>query len=421
MEDKILEKFFEPARWEHAMTKGVDKDIRRADLLWLTNPENRMKMYRAIKDGSYEIAPPYSAKIPKDKPGEYRTVYINEPIDRILLSITNDLLFELTPDAIHPRCKSYLKGIGCGMVVQEASRAICGTKGEVIGFKSDLSKYFDSVPIERIDEAFDMVEEKHGKSSLIDVLRKYYHSALYYDSEENRYVREYKSLKQGCSVAAWLADVVLYSIDEKLSKLDGYYVRYSDDMLFIGNDYKKAMDILKNDMESLGIRLNDKKTEWLTHTRWFKFLGFAIKGASISLASSRIKTFKSEIEKRTIRNRDTTYVRARNSIIRYLYKGNGEFSWATQVLPVINVKQDVNELDKFVMDCLRAVKTNRRKVGGIGYNGSGADGCVTRGTGRNVTANRLKLPELDGYVTLSCMQNAIKINKHVYNSLVDSL
>lgn len=419
--DKILEKFFEKERWEHAMAKGVDKDIRRADLLWLTKPENRAKMYRSIKNGEYEIAPPYSAKIPKDKPGEYRTVYINEPIDRIFLSIVNDLLFELTPEAIHPRCKSYLKGIGCGMVVQEAAKAICSTNGEIIGFKSDLSKYFDSVPIERIDEAFDMVERKHGKSALIDVLRKYYHSDLFYDSEENRYVREYKSLKQGCAVAAWLADVVLYSIDEKLSKLDGYYVRYSDDMLFIGNDYKKAMDILKNDMESLGIRLNDKKTEWLTHTRWFKFLGFAIKGANISLASSRIKTFKSEIEKRTIRNRDTTYARAKNSIIRYLYKGNGEFSWATQVLPVINVKRDVNELDKFIMDCLRAVKTNRRKVGGIGYNISGADGCITRGTGRNVTANRQKVPELDGYVTLSCMQNAIKINKHVYNSLVDSL
>ena len=54
-----------------------------------------------------------------------------------------------------------------------------------LGWKSDLSKYFDSVPIRFIDEAFDKVEAKHGQSALIDVLRKYYHSDLYFD-EDNR-------------------------------------------------------------------------------------------------------------------------------------------------------------------------------------------------------------------------------------------
>lgn len=419
--DKLLEMFFQPRRWENALSKGIDKEIRRADLVWLASPENRVKVYNAIKNGEYDIAPPHSALIPKDKPGEFRTVFVNEPIDRVVLSIANDLFFEMTPEAIHPRCKSYLKGIGCGMVVQEASRAICNTKGDVIGFKSDLSKYFDSVPIERVDEAFDMLESKCGKSALIDTVRRYYHFDWYFDSEANKMVSEYKSLKQGCAVAAWLADVVLYSIDEKMSKLDGYYVRYSDDMLFIGPDYQKAMDVLKNDMASLGIHLNDKKTEWLTHTKWFKFLGFSIKGAEISLSGSRIKSFQKEIEARTVKNRDAKFASAVNAVNRYLYKGNGEFSWATQVLPVVNVKRDVDELNKFVMDCLRAVKTNRRKVGGLGYVCTSKDGCIDRGLGRNVTANRQKVPEIPGYKSIGCMQNAIKINKALYHSLVAAM
>lgn len=419
--DKILEMFFQPKRWEDALSKGVDKDIKRADLVWLANPKNRVAMYNAIKDGKYDVAPPHSAKIPKDKPGEFRVVMVNEPIDRPVLSIANDLFFELTPEFIHPRCKSYLKGVGCGMVVQEASRAICSTRGEIIGFKSDLSKYFDSVPIERIDEAFNRLEEKCGKSALIDMVRRYYHFDWFYDTESGKMVKEYKSLKQGCAVAAWLADVVLFPIDEKLSKLNGYYVRYSDDMLFIGPDYKEAMNVLKHDMAELGIHLNDKKTEWLTHTKWFKFLGFSIKGADISLSSSRIKSFQKEIEARTIKNRENTFARAVNAVNRFLFKGNGQFSWATQVLPVVNVRKDVDELNKFVMDCLRAVKTNRRKVGGIGYVVSSKDGCIARGTGRNVTANRQKVPEIHGYYSLGCMYNALRINKGVYESLVASL
>ena len=46
-------------------------------------------------------------------------------------------------DWIHPQCKSYQKGIGCGKVVQELSHHIAKYDK---GFKADLSKYFDSVP-----------------------------------------------------------------------------------------------------------------------------------------------------------------------------------------------------------------------------------------------------------------------------------
>lgn len=92
MNDILLEKFFELPRWEYAIEKGVGKDINRRDLYQLTKPEMRAKMYQAIKNGNYEIAPPHTAQIPKDN-GDFRTVYVNEPMDRILLSIANDLLF----------------------------------------------------------------------------------------------------------------------------------------------------------------------------------------------------------------------------------------------------------------------------------------------------------------------------------------
>ena len=116
-EDKILKMFFEPGRWQYAITKGVDKDISKAQLYQLCKPEARIAMYEAIRDGRYRICPPHTAKIPKDN-GDFRTVYVNEPIDRIFLSIANDLLFELTPYLVHERCKSYLKGMSCGRAVQ---------------------------------------------------------------------------------------------------------------------------------------------------------------------------------------------------------------------------------------------------------------------------------------------------------------
>lgn len=421
MSDKILQMFFDIGRWEKAIEKGVFKDIRKDQLILLTDEHTRLEIADAMLKGRYQISPPHTAQIPKEN-GEYRTVYVNEPIDRVLLSIANDLLFELMPELIHPSCKSYQTGIGCGKVVTEASRQIVNTASVgVLGWKSDLSKYFDSVQIQYIDEAFDKVESKHGHSALIDVLRKYYHCDLYFD-DNNELRNCYQSLKQGCSVASWLADVLLYDLDEELSRMDGYYVRYSDDMLFIGKDYEQAMSVLQNRLEEKAMKLNPKKVEYLTDCNWFKFLGFSIKGNMISLSSSRIKTFQSEIEKRTIRQPGVTLTKAVNSVNRYLYKGNGEFSWATQILPVCNVRKDINVLNNFVMDCLRAVETGKRKVGGLGYVKTQSDGCIVRGRGRNVKANRGKTAgDIPGYLTLGCMQNAILTRRAAYNTLVASL
>ena len=419
MTDILLQKFFELKRWEYAIDKGVGKDINRAQLYQLTKPEVRIRIYEAMRDGRYEIAPPHTAKIPKEN-GEFRTVYINEPIDRIILSIANDLLFELTSDMIHQRCVSYQKGIGCGKIVQNVSKKICQTKGEVIGWKSDLSKYFDSVPIEYIDAAFDAVEDRFGHSALIDILRKYYHSDWYFDTDGNL-VQSYQSLKQGCSVAAWLADVILYHLDEKLSSLDGEYIRYSDDMLFVGKDYEAAMSCLVNGLQEMNMKLNPKKVEYLTHTRWFKFLGYSIKGDMISLSGSRIKKFQKEIERRTIKVKGISLRRAINSINWFLYKGDGKHSWATQILPVCNVKRDIDELNKFVMDCLKAVASGQKKIGGLGYVSHQSDGCIARGSGKNVKKNREKLKEIDGYMTIGCMRNALLTSRDAYNTLVANL
>lgn len=429
-EDKLLRMFFEPERWEYAIAKGVGKDIPKNWLYQLCKPEVRERMYIAIANGEYEIAPPHTAQIQKDTPGEFRTVYVNEPADRVLLSIANDILFEVMPDRVHPACKSYLKGVGCGKVVQEASGAMCDGRCQpsAIGWKSDLSKYFDSVPIRYIDQAFDMVEQRCGDSALITVLRKYYHSDLYI-TPEGKVEYQYQSLKQGCSVASWLADVLLYHIDERLAELDGYYVRYSDDMLFIGRDAERAMEILTEELTAMDMRLNPKKVEWLDAEHWFKFLGFSIKGESISLSSTRIKRFQKEIESRTTKRprgntaRHWTAAQALNAVNRYLYRGDGQgHSWATGVLSVINVKQDVDTLNAFVMDCLRAVHTGKTKLGGLGYDKQGKQGCIVRGRGRNVSANRRKTgDDIGGYISLGCMQNAIRTSKAAYDTLVRGL
>ncbi len=417
--DEILRRFFEHHRWEKVLDGGVGKGINRALLRLLAAPETRIALYRGIKEGSYEISPPHTALIPKDTRGEWRTVYVNEPADRVILAIANDLLFELMPHRVHPACKSYLSGIGCGKVVSEVSQQVAQYSDSVVGWKSDLSKYFDSVPLRYIDKAFDSVEQSYGKSALIQLLRNYYHDDRYIDRQGNM-THKFMSLRQGCAVAAWLADVLLYHIDGRLSQMDGYYVRYSDDMLFVGPDHLRAKVVLAEELDKMGLHLNPDKHEALHSDQWFNFLGFSIRGDLISLSPRRIKKFQQRIDRLIIHATSMTQATAR--INRFLYRGRDGYSWATQVLPIINAKQDVDTLNAYVMDAIRAAHTGKHRIGGLGFDRQGVQGCIVRGQGRHVTNNRSKTTKvLDRYLTLDCMRKAMKTSRAAYDTLVRQL
>lgn len=420
MADILLQKFFEMHRWEQALEVSVAKHIDKGELRKLTSPEVRLAMYNAIINDNYEIAPPHQAQIPKDN-GDMRIVYVNENVDRIFLSIANNLFFELFPEFVHKSCKSYQSGIGCGKVVQEVSRQVINTKTREVGIKADLTKYFDRVPIRYIDEIFDRMEVKLGKSKIIDIVRKYYHTDLCFDFN-GELIEHYQSLKQGCAVASFLADAVLYPIDKTVSEMNVYYVRYSDDLLALGNEWEQAYATIKQMLDEMELELNPKKVEILTKDRWFKFLGFYIKGNQITLAKSRVKSFQKEIEARTIKQRNVSMKRALNQVQSYLYKGDGTYSWATSVLPIINVQKDIDTLNEFVMDAIRACATNKKKIGGLGSVNDKEDCTILRGTGKNVSANRNKTDkEITGYLSIRCMQNALLTRRAVYETLVRSM
>lgn len=417
MTDILLQEFFKKERWEQVLETGVDKHIDKGELRKLTSPEVRLALYNAIINDNYEIAPPHQAQIPKDN-GDMRVVYVNENVDRIFLSIANNLFFDMFPEFIHKSCKSYQSGIGCGKIVQELSREMVKTTGVEVGKKLDLSKYFDSVPLKYIDEIFDRMEVKVGKSKIIDIVRKYYHTNLCFDVDGNL-IEHYQSLKQGCSVASFLADAVLFPIDYTVSKMDVEYVRYSDDILIVGNHWKEGFEVVSKMLSNMQMTLNPKKIETVYKDRWIKFLGFNIKGDMITLSKSRVKSFQKEIEARTIKQRNISMKRALNQVQSYLYKGDGKFSWATSVLPIINVQRDIETLNQFVMDAIRACATNKKKIGGLGSVNNKEDYTILRGTGKNVTANKNKTDkEIEGFLSLGCIRNALLTNRAVFDTLV---
>lgn len=419
MEDILIKKFFEKERWKKAIDVGIDKDINKTLLRELCSPDTRLDIYYKIKNREYRIAPPHEAAIPKDD-GTMRIVYVNEDIDRILLSIFNDMIFELCPEMVHPSCMSYQHGIGCGKIVQQVSKTIRHMNSDVIGKKIDLSKYFDSVPLPYIDGVFEAIQTKFGKSALLDTVWDYYHDTTVIDLEKNT-ISKYSSLKQGCAFAAFLADAVLYEIDKEMSDMNVMYVRYSDDILLVGQDWQCAFNVLASRLNDMALTLNPKKIETLYKHKWFNFLGFAIKDDQISLSKNRIKSFQKEIERRTLYKPSKNIKQTLDNVYQYLYKGDGNFSWATSVLPIVTVDEDINTLNTFVMDAIRASYTGKTKIGGLGSVKNVSNRTIVRGKGKNVKMNRTKVEFIPDYMTIKCMRNALMTSKEAFATLVATL
>ena len=425
MQNKLLEKMFEMSRWEALIEKAELKGIDKSDLRKMCKPEVRAAIYAAIKNEQMEFMPSHMAQIPKDTPGEYRTVFVGENVDRCIQSLINDCLFELFPEMIHPSCKSYQKNLGTGKTVKELSTILADTNSKIVGVKSDFSKYFDTVSLESIMNVFDVIESKlgyeKGTEPVMNLLRKTWSNNLVFDLDGNL-IEQYCGIRQGNAIGSFLADVILYELDDFMSKKYRFYCRYSDDCITIHDNPDEVIGDMNRIITKYGVHLNPRKVQILYKNEWFKFLGFNLRNNMITLSKTRVKSFQKEIESRTIKQENISAKRALNQVNNYLYKGDGKYSWATSVLPIINVEKDIETLNTFVMDCIRACATGKKKIGGLGSVNDKADYTILRGTGKNVTANRSKTEkEIDGYLSIGCMQNALLTRRSVYDTLVRSM
>ena len=295
-------------------------------------------------------------------------------------------------------------------------------KQGVIGYKSDFSKYFDNVNIEVIDNVFNTLEKRlgfdKGTEPVINLLRRYYHQDLYFDLQGNLQSR-YQGLKQGCAVASFLANVCLYELDDFMSNKYEIYYRYSDDTIVIDNHVENIIPDMNNIISKYGVSLNPKKVEPLYSDKWFKFLGFLIKGNQITLSGTRVKKFQKEVEKRSIKRRKCSGKQAKYAITKFLYEG--EYNWATSCLSVINVEEDINELNKFIMDCIRACDTGKKKIGGLGSVTYLPDKTILRGTGRNVKSNKAKTGYIEKYISVGCLAKDVKLAQPVFETVVRNM
>lgn len=399
MTDVKIEMFCRRKYWEEAIEHGLNKHMDKSLLYALTDPIGRATLIQAIEDGRYVVQPPTAVEIPKPDGGT-RRIFVNEQMDRIVLSIINQIYMELYCNLIHPCCVSYQKGLGVPQIIRSVTSKL---KEGYHGYICDLSKYFDRVNKETLFATLDML----STGSPIDkVVRDYYEDDRII--QDGKIVEHYKSLAQGSAVSAILANLALLPIDKALSELDILYYRYSDDLLILSKDADKALELLKEMLVPMGLELNPKKIKYIDENATFTFLGAKIKGTTVDISDDSVERFKKEIRSITKMRKGmktksrSTQSKAIKQINNYLYlsymKNPKNFGWGFYFYSLCTTDKTIRELDYFVKDHVKSMYTGK-------WNSV---------TNMNKTSNE-ELEQM-GYLSMVHMFKLFKMSKEVFKA-----
>ena len=155
-----------------------------------------------------------------------------------------------------------------------------GGKSEV--YDADLSKYFDTIPHDKLQIA---LRQRVADPRILKLINKWLKVAIYEDGQ-------YKSGKgnqgtpQGGVISPLLANIYFHLLDRIVNNTQSLFskhgvriVRYADDFVLMGNKLpEEVIDKLKSLLHRMGLSLNEGKTRKIdARTESFNFLGFMIR------------------------------------------------------------------------------------------------------------------------------------------------
>jgi len=295
---------------------------------------NAKNICRRIHSNSYIFYPLRELDIQKEppsqgKPAKFRTLSIASIRDTLVQDILySDVLYEsleslfIKLDAIGPVSFSYRKGKSAPKAAIAIENYI--KRGYQYVLDADLSKYFDTIPHDRL---MAKLEQVVGSSNVrtLNLVRRFIHTdrvpyLSYKYAYRNGKLVGYKvfhwqkpqrkkrvaGVPQGGVLSGMLANLYLQDFDQWVvsdlgKSIDLKYVRYADDFIILLRSPDKISFIrqeVKKQIEALDLKLNDDKTiEVEICKQGLDFVGFHFNGQIVSVKSKNIEKFKETIEK----------------------------------------------------------------------------------------------------------------------------
>ncbi|WPP53637.1 group II intron reverse transcriptase/maturase [Catalinimonas niigatensis] len=238
-----------------------------------------------LRNRTYRYSPVRRVKIPKEKKGEYRMLSIPTIKDRIVQMAVKP---ECRPMIIEPLWEAVFIPSSYGFrpkrSAADAIKEINKNLGEGYHciYDADLSKYFDSIPHNKL---FVMLKERISDKGILDIIGQWLTAPIQLENAE--LLSNHQGTPQGGVVSPLLANIYLHAFERIVNNPNGKFaqsniriVRYADDFVLMSTQ-RYSRDIFRYIgwlMYRMELRLNREKTSILHISKKnLFFLGFEIR------------------------------------------------------------------------------------------------------------------------------------------------
>ncbi len=230
-----------------------------------------------LRDKQYRSSAVKRVLIPKEGKGSFRCLGIPTIKDRIVQMAVKML--------IEPLWESDFVGTSYGFRPKKSAQdAIKQVKANIYEgyqfvYDADLSKYFDTIPHDRL---FICLKRKIADHSILSLIHQWLVAPVRLDRGE--LLKNRKGSPQGGVISPLLSNIYLHEFDKIVSNPRGKFaksniriVRYADDFLLMGKWYfsREILTYIDKILSNMGLSLNKEKTKLLhTNKSSSYFLGF---------------------------------------------------------------------------------------------------------------------------------------------------
>ncbi len=160
--------------------------------------------------------------------------------------------------------------------------------------KVDIEKFFDSI---LWDVLQDYLKKTILEEDVLNLIRQNVQTKILDDSGELH--QKETGIHQGSAISPVLSNIYLMDFDLWMERQPVFYIRYSDDMIVLGNSKEELLTILKQiivQLEKKGLKINEEKTFCNDLEKGANFLGYHFGKDGKSIPAKAEKNLNERLE-----------------------------------------------------------------------------------------------------------------------------